>query len=124
MTLEIDFYDYMDCQELYNILNSFDKRPLICDRNYLTILENAVDAGYKVLIASPMGYSRNNAVAIAYLIKHESMTLRQAWSELCKVNCRTRLNWSFLDQLKRLEAKCLGTGQESIDEEEEMYYHS
>jgi hypothetical protein len=70
-----------------------------------SFIHNARSQGYPVLIHCQQGVSRSGAVCLSYLIKHENMTVTQAYKHLRALRpvCRPKLN--FLRQLGVFEKR-------------------
>jgi len=76
--------------------------------NFLLLLDNwtmndpASNPGV-TLVKSARGISRAPAVWIAYLVKMEGLTLKEAFEEVKRCHPQTRLNAGFFEQLMALE---------------------
>jgi len=83
-----------------------------------------MEADGKVLVHCLAGISRSAAVCLGYLVKFESMTLRQAYEHLAARRARVRPNLGFWRQLIDFESEI--TGQISsvrikkIDDQDEL----
>ncbi|CAL8087067.1 unnamed protein product [Calicophoron daubneyi] len=75
----------------------------------------------RVLIISTHTISRSVTIAIAYLIKYEAMTLKDAWKHLRNVCIPMRPSWKLMMQLAQFEANCRGLDTTKPLTEEEFY---
>ncbi|CAH8555669.1 unnamed protein product [Schistosoma curassoni] len=76
----------------------------------LSFLDNACDfiqekrlRGQRVLIISKWMFNQSVVIAIAYLIKYELMSLKDAWMYLRKICIPMQPSWNFMIQLAEFE---------------------
>ncbi|VDK81261.1 unnamed protein product [Dibothriocephalus latus] len=74
---------------------------------------------HRVLIVADKYLSRGPTLAMAYLIKEENMTLKEAWRYMKCVYLALRPNWHCLEQLALFEktVKNLPEATPIVDEE-------
>merc|ERR1740123_1440990 len=73
---------------------------------------------HRVLVHCVQGISRSASVVIAYLIKYEGMSLRDAHARTLKCRPIAMPRKEFVDQLGRFECEVLGCDEPSFTGEE------
>ena len=74
----------------------------ILDR-IITIVQEKIEQGHRVLIHCKMGVSRAPSIVLAFLIKKMKMTYEAAFENLQKINSKISPNLGFLIQLQQFE---------------------
>jgi len=74
-------------------------------------------AGNHVLVHCVQGISRSATVVIAYLVRHEGMTLKAAFEHVSKVRTTALPRKEFLHQLVELECSLTGQATSTLDVE-------
>ncbi|VDP29481.1 unnamed protein product [Schistosoma mattheei] len=84
-------------------------------------LDNDDPIGQRVLIISKWMFNQSVVIAIAYLIKYELMSLKNAWMYLRKICIPMQPSWNFMIQLAEFEYKLQRTDK-LIPLTEDDYY--
>lgn len=72
-------------------------------RSITDAIQGEVDKGGVVLVHCVAGVSRSATICLAYLIRHNHMSLQQAWQHVKKVRPWVKPNKGFLQQLSDWE---------------------
>jgi hypothetical protein len=85
-------------------------------------LQRAKQSKEKVLVHCQMGVNRSTTVVIAYLVKHEGYTLKEAAEHVKKRRGMANPHKLYLRQLRQLEEEWLGKVTLTEEEEERLFY--
>nr|CAH8850122.1 unnamed protein product [Trichobilharzia regenti] len=115
---------FEECKDAVFNAQTFD--DLNC--NLLPFLDDACNfiqekrlKGQRVLIYSRRMISRPVVFCIAYLIKYESMSLKDAWMHIRKICVTMQPSWCLMEQLAEFECKLRGI-EKAIPLTEDEYY--
>ncbi|KAH8876410.1 Serine/threonine/tyrosine-interacting-like protein 1 [Schistosoma japonicum] len=104
------------------------RKPDDDNDNLLLFFDDACDfiqekrlRGQRVLIVSKCLINQSVVIAIAYLIKYESMSLKDAWMYLRKVCLPMQPSWCYMVQLAEFECKLRNTDKPILLTEDEYY---